>query len=349
MAAYISFQPSDFFNNVIYTGTGSSNAVTGVGFQPDLTWIKSRSNTYAHGLTDSVRGVKETLFSDTDGAEVTYDYGLTVFGADGFTVISDNIFNGSGPTYASWNWKMGTTSGLTGGTITPSSYSISATAGQSIIAYTGNGVAGATIPHGLGVAPDFFIVKNLEDSSTDWDTYQSAVANFGLTPEDKYLILNASGAIGDNTFWNDTAPTSTVFSVGNASKQNESGKTYVAYCFASVKGYSKFGGYTGNGNADGAFIYTGFRPSFVLVKSTSGAGSWAMFDDKRLGYNVDNDHVSGNTTAAEQTDDTLDIVSNGFKTRNTTNQVNGSGWTYCYAAFAKNPIISSNGVPGVAR
>jgi len=346
--AYISFQPSDFFNTKLYTGTGAELAVTGVGFEPNFTWIKDREGLGYHNLFDTVRGATKRVFSNVTNAESTEAQSLKSWQSDGFTLGTHADCNTSGNDIASWNWKMGTTSGIAGSpSITPSSYSFSATAGQSIIAYTGNVTSGATLPHGLGVAPKMIIVKALE-SADPWTIYHSAAD--ATAPEDKYMVLDTSAAVADATWaWNDTAPTSTLFSLGNAGEVNASGSDYIAYCFADVKGYSRFGGYTGNGTADGAFIYTGFRPAFVLIKSTSGAGSWAMFDDKRDGYNVDNDHVSANTTAVEQTDDTIDIVSNGFKARNTTNQVNGSGWTYLYMAFAKNPIVSSNGAPTVAR
>ena len=348
--AYISFQPSDFFSAIPFVGNtgGVPTTVTGVGFQPDWVWFCNREVINDRWIFDSVRGVEKYIESNTTQVDTTDVQGLQSFNADGFTVGDANPINQNTKDIISWNWKMGTTSGIAGSpSITPSSYSFSATAGQSIIAYTGNVTSGATLPHGLGVAPKMIIVKALE-SADPWTIYHSAAD--ATAPEDKYMVLDTSAAVADATWaWNDTAPTSTLFSLGNAGEVNASGSDYIAYCFADVKGYSRFGGYTGNGTADGAFIYTGFRPAFVLIKSTSGAGSWAMFDDKRDGYNVDNDHVSANTTEVEQTDNTIDIVSNGFKARNTTNQVNGSGWIYVYMAFAKNPIVSSNGVPTVAR
>ena len=342
--AYISFQPKDYFNTVLHTGNGSELAVSGVGFEPDLTWIKNRSNVDFHVLTDTVRGATKYVRSNDGTLETTNAEGLKSFDSDGYTLGTQNQVNENTADFAGWNWKGATTAVPSGGTITPTACSFSATAGFGIYAYAGNATSGATIAHGLGAVPKMLIIKERSDGAS-WCVYHERTGN------DYILNLNDSGggSGGTSGHWNDTTPTSTVFTIGNSSELNDGSETYVAYAFADVKGYSKFGGYTGNGTADGAFIYTGFRPAFVLIKSTSGAGAWAMFDDKRDGYNIDNDHVSANTTAVEQTDDVLDIVSNGFKMRSTTNMVNGSGWTYVYMAFAKNPIVSSNGVPTVAR
>ena len=342
--AYISFQPKDYFNTVLHTGNGSELAVSGVGFEPDLTWIKNRSNVDFHVLTDTVRGATKYVRSNDGTLETTNAEGLKSFDSDGYTLGTQNQVNENTADFAGWNWKGATTAVPSGGTITPTACSFSATAGFGIYAYAGNATSGATIAHGLGAVPKMLIIKERSDGAS-WCVYHV------ITGNDYILNLNDSGggSGGTSGHWNDTTPTSTVFTIGNSSELNDGSETYVAYAFADVKGYSKFGGYTGNGTADGAFIYTGFRPAFVLIKSTSGAGAWAMFDDKRDGYNIDNDHVSANTTAVEQTDDVLDIVSNGFKMRSTTNMVNGSGWTYVYMAFAKNPIVSSNGVPTVAR
>ena len=342
--AYISFQPKDYFNTKLYTGTGSSNAVTGVGFQPDFTWIKNRNVTDFHVLTDAARGVTKYLKANDTTAETTNAESLKTFDSYGFTVGTMNEVNTNTENFASWNWKAGTTSGLTGGTITPSAYSINTTSGFSAIAYTGTTTGGETIPHGLGVAPDMVIVKKLSTTS-DWKVYHSGVD--ATAPQDYALTLNTTAARDDSVGpWYDTAPTSTLVTLGT--DNNSDSVTYIAYCFASIKGYSKLGAYTGNGNADGSFVYTGFRPSFVMVKKTAGE-SWAIIDDKRLGYNVANYQLFANATSIDTTETRADIVSNGFKVRTTNGEYNTDTGTYVYAAFAEFPIVSSNDVPVVAR
>ena len=345
MAEYISFQPSDFFNTKLYTGTGSSNAITGVGFQPDATWIKGRNTTYNHVFTDAVRGVTEEIYPNTTGAEVTNAQGLTAFGSDGFTVGTDAGYNGNTNTYVSWNWKGGTTSGIaTNGstTITPSAYSFNQTSGCSIIKYTGNGTAGAKLAHGLGATPDFFIIKGL-DATTDWDVYHSSL---GAT---KWLELNADGSVSTSTNrWNDTEPDSVNITLGDSTHVNDS-SAFVAYCFSAKKGYSKFSSYAANGNADGAFIYTGFRPAFILLKDT-GTNAWYLMDSKRDGYNAENKGLIPSQNSIEQAGSYgVDFLSNGFKCRTTDGWTNGSGLTYLYAAFAEFPLVSSNDIPTVAR
>ena len=278
MAAYISFQPSDFFTPYLYTGTGvaigsGGTAFTGVGFQGDLWWGKQRNGTYRHQSYDSVRGVEKYLSPSTNEVESAADpEGFTAWGADGFTLGDRAQSNVSAGTFVCWNWKAGTTTGLTGGTITPSSYSFNTTSGFGIYKYAGNSTAGATIAHGLGAVPKMIWIKNI--SSTDnWQVYHVGMGNT------KYMALNSTAIAGTATNrWNDTSPTSTVFSLGSAATVNTS-NDYVAYAFADVEGYSKFGGYTGNANADGPFLYCGFRPAFVLIKI------WNSGDPKNWGNN----------------------------------------------------------------
>ena len=350
MADYTTLDDAgSFFNPVLYTGTGSSLAITGVGFQPDLTWIKGRSFVGSHKLTDAVRGVTEELESNTTIAENTEANGLTAFGADGFTVGSNADYNTSSATLVAWNWKAGTTTGIAGSpSITPSSYSFNQTCGFSIIAYTGNYTAGATVPHGLGVAPKMIIVKRL-DTSADWMFYNKGMD--ATAPEDYYMVLNTYGARVDSTIiWNDTAPTSTLFSIGTSTNVNGNTNTYIAYCFADVQGFSKFGGYQGNANADGPFVYTGFRPAYVLLKRTAVADSWNLFDSKRLGYNWDNEKLAPNNTSVGQTsNDFILLLSNGFKLTTTNTAINNSGELNIYAAFAEAPFVNSEGVPVGAR
>jgi len=350
MAEYISFQPSDHYSTKLFTGNASAdNAITGVGFQPDLTWFKYRGGDN-WACSDAVRGSTEALHQNLTLAEYTNANGCASFDADGFTVGTDSTWNSSGASgMATWNWKAGTTTGLSGGTITPSAYSINTTSGIGIYKYEGTGSA-ATIAHGLGVAPKMIIVKDL-DNADGWMTYHEGLGSG--SPGGAYLVLNTAAAesTGNTSKWNGTAPTDTVFSLGSAGDTNQSSTDFIAYVFADVKGYSKFGSYTGNGNADGTFVYTGFRPAFVLVKTASRAGTdaWCLFDNKREGYNVDNDALNPDTTAAERTSDDIDLLSNGFKLRNTVTDVNPSGETVIYAAFAEFPIVSSNDVPTVAR
>jgi hypothetical protein len=350
MAEYISFQPSDFFNTKLYTGTGSSNAITGVGFQPDATWIKGRNTTYNHVFTDAVRGVTEELYPNTTGAEVTNAQGLTAFGSDGFTVGTDAGYNGNTNTYVSWNWKAGTTTGIaTNGstTITPSAYSFNQTSGFSIVQYTGNSTSGAKVAHGLGAVPEMIIVKTT-NTSNEWNIYHKGMD--ATAPEDYYLIFGTDTRADDSSRWNDTAPDSVNFTLGNAAAVNGSANTMVAYCFAPKKGYSKFGSYVANNNSDGPFVYTGFRPSMVFMKNyVNGAWSWQLLDCRREGYNSSNDQLYPNTTAVDGSDGYGDLMANGFKITTGNAGINDSGATFIYAAFAEFPIVSSNDVPGVAR
>ena len=352
MAEYISFQPSDFFSTKLYTGTGSSNAITGVGFQPDFTWIKNRDAADFHVLTDAVRGATKYWRSDNSAVEATDAESLKSFDSDGFTVGTQAEVNTNTEKYVSWNWKAGTTSGLSGGTITPTGYSLNTTAGQSIIAYTGAGAAG-TVPHGLGKTPAMIIVKCLGDGYSGM-VYNAGINN-GVTPADYYIKIDGTGdqedAYGAGA-WNDTLPTSTVFSVGG--NNHTSGSfDYIAYCFADIKGYSKFGAYTGTGDASiSPFIYTGFRPAYTMIKQSSGSGTygWYILDSKRAGYNPDNEDLLANTTGVEDdTNNFWDLTSTGFKIKTAGGNINTSGSVYVYAAFAEFPLVSSNDVPTVAR
>jgi len=327
-----------------YTGTGAaasiSNAVNGVSFQPDWVWIKSRNNVTNHSLTDSVRGVTKIVFSNSSNAESTFAGGLSSFDSGGFSLATggDVGFSASGYTYVGWQWKAGGTAvSNTSGSIT-SSVSPNTTAGFSVVTYTGTGSA-ATVGHGLGVAPSMIIVKRL-NSAVNWSVYN---ANIGNT---NYLQLNStvnSTAQGANNWWNSTNPTSTVFSIGTIADTNASGGTYVAYCFAAVAGYSAFGSYTGNGSTDGPFIYTGFRPRWIMWKRTDTTSSWSMHDTSRDPSNISTNNLFADTTGAEDTgDNIIDLLSNGFKLRNTFARANASGGTYIYMTFAENPFKYAN-------
>ena len=348
MAVYTTIDdPGSFFSNINYTGTGSSLAITGVGFQPDNVWIKSRSSTRNHADWDSVRGVEKIIALNLTDAEVSDSNGLTAFGADGFTVGSLALINASTETFASWNWKAGTTTGIAGSpSITPSSYSFNATSGFSIIAYTGNGSSGATLPHGLGVAPKMIIVKELGGADA-WLVYHIATGNT------KYLQFNAGDSASTGTGkWNDTSPTSTLFSLGSNTDVNASGVTYIAYCFAPVQGYSKFGSYEGNGNADGTFVYTGFQPEFIIQKDYDATRAWGIFyrkSEATLGNVIDKYlHTDTDSSEQESSSNALDFVSNGFKFRGSGAVINTTS-TYLFMAFARRPFVNSSSIPGPAH
>ena len=318
----------------LYTGTGASltvaNTVGSASFQPDLVWIKSRSAATDHKLTDVVRGVTKGLISDTTGAETTDTNGLTAFGSTGFTVGTDTNYNNSASTYVAWQWKGGgTAASNTNGTIT-SSVSANTTSGCSVVTYTGTGVAG-TIGHGLGVAPSMIIVKS-RSAVGAWPVYHTSLGN------GSNLVLNTTAATAtSSTIWNATSPTSSVFSVGINTTSNTVTVTYVAYCFAAIKGFSAFGSYTGNGSTDGPFIYTGIRPRYVMVKRTDSTSDWYIWDTSRDTYNVMAATLLADTSGAETSATSIDGLSNGFKCRSAT-VVNASAGTYIYMAFAENPF-----------
>ena len=348
MAYSTIIKPNTNFNPVLYTGNGGTQSITGVNFQPDFVWVKGRTNAPNHYLFDSVRGVQKNIHSNTNDAEVTEANTLTAFDSDGFTLGSDGNPNGSGQNYVGWNWLAGTAvSGATTGAGTAKTYtgSVNTTSGFSIIKYTGNGTAGHTIPHNLGVTPSAIFVKGLSALS-NWSSYHSVLGNTG------YMRLDGTGAFATaSTYWNNTSPTSSVFTLGTTGNVNADGNDFIAYCFADVKGFSKFGSYVGNGNADGTFIYTGFKPAFIMIKPSSKVEAWSMFDTKRVGYNPDNNYLYANENYAEGTNERLDIVSNGFKIRSSTGEINTSAATMIYMAFAENPLVAntSGGIPTTAR
>ena len=451
--------PTIYFNTKLYTGTGSSQSITGIGFQPDWIWFKNRTSGQSHCLVDAVRG-RKGLLSDDTSAEMTFDAtkDFTSFDSDGFTVgipHQVNSLNYNTGSIVAWNWLAGGTapaitysvkvvsdsgnkyrfddfgtSAVTldlqeGGTYTfdqsdssnsghplrfytasdksggeyttgvtttgtagssgaktvitvaasaPTLYyqcsnhagmggqantnstfgssnfsgsvqtkvSANTTAGFSIVSYTGTGSA-TTVGHGLGSEPKIVITRN-RDTATNWCVYSSQVGNT------KSLFLNLNNTSDTATqYWNDTTPSSSVFSVGSNTGTNKSGDDFISYCFAEKKGYSKFGSYLGNGSSDGTYIHLGFRASFFICKRTNSSDDWFIFDNKREGYNVDNDELRANTTATEGTTDRIDILSNGIKHRNSGSAQNGSGSTYIYIAFAESPFVNSNGVPTNAR
>ena len=348
--AYAIKKGSQYFNTVLWSGDGGTQNITGLEFSPDLVWVKSRTDGGSHSLQDSVRGVGSATKlstnstnaennSSADATDPIYGY-LTSINSDGFTAYAGTTpsqVNKSGQNYVGWTWKGGeSTVENTDGTIT-SQVSANPTSGFSVITFTGNGTAGATIGHGLGAVPKFIVVKN-RTYGVNWRVYH---ASQGAT---KFLSLNLSNAVGTSSLeWNNTTPTSSVITVGTSDNINRSGDNIVMYAFAEVDGFSKIGSYTGNGSADGTFVYTGFRPAFVLVKTTSDAAGWRITDTSRDTYNVSDERLQPNSSAAADTiSNIMDVLSNGFKLRNTDASWNTSGQTYIYMAFAETPMKFAN-------
>ena len=334
-------------NTKLYTGNGTAgHAITGVGFEPSLTWIKKRSGSSDQILTDAVRGAGYHIKSNDTAAQGNDTNDISSFNSDGFTLGVNSRTNGSGATLTSWNWKAGTTSGISAGsqTITPTAYSINVDAGFGIYKYTGNGTAGATISHGLGVKPDQVWVKKLSQSD-GWRCY-----NVGYNSGHQYFELDTTASYSESiAVFNGTIPTSTTVTLGYQGHVNASGQQYIMYVFAPKVGFSKMGRYYGNGSNDGTFVYTGFKPSFVLVKRGDNAGNWYINDTKRDPYNQMSHTLFPNLSDSEtSTGWFVDYVSNGFKIRDTGTSVNGSGGNYIYYAVGQT-LVGSNNVPCTAR
>jgi len=325
---------TEYFNTVLWTGNSSTQAITGVGFQPDFVWGKARSVGYAHNLFDAVRGATKSLVSSSTAAEITLS-GLTSFDSDGFTLGSNLDLNLTTHTYVAWNWKAnGSGSANTDGTIS-STVSVNAEAGFSIVSYTGSG-ANATIGHGLGAAPSMMIVKN-RDRNASWAIYHGSL---GAT---KVLQFDTNSAFTDSTSWNNTSPTSSVFTIGTANSVNASTEDIIAYCFAEVEGYSKFGSYTGNGSSTaGTFVSLPFKPAFLIMKKSSGSDNWEMKDNTRDPENPVDSSLFPSAASAESTGRNIDFLSNGFKHYNANGNTNENGQTYIYMAFAEMPFKYAN-------
>ena len=350
-------KPSDYFDTKIYTATASDLSITGLDFAPNWIWIKSRNLTGDNSIFDSVRGTGKQLQSNTTGAEFTTADALSAFNSDGFSITGtgNNYTNRDGRTYASWNWKAGTSvSGTTTGSGTGQSYSgsVNTDAGFSITAFTGNGTANHTLPHSLSSIPSMFIIKKRigtgDATARDWNVYHQSLGNT------KRIALNSTGAVStSNEYWNNISPTSSVINLGTNDQINGNNNTYICYAFAEKQGYSKFGSYTGNGNADGTFVYTGMKPAFVLIKQTNTTRNWIMWDNKRSPFNVVDERLTPNLSTGESAGGIgLDFLSNGFKWVDNTADWNQSGGTFIYMAFAENPFVTSpdNGsVPATAR
>ena len=343
-----------YFDIKLWTGNDTDGrAITGYNFSPDWVWIKSRSGAYSHNLTDTVRAAGNYLQSSTSDAEVDGPgaFGSTLaFTSDGYTLdngTSDNLYvNAGGETYVGWGWDAnGSGSSNEDGSINTTATSANTTAGFSISTYTGTG-ANATVGHGLGVAPSFVIIKSRNDTH-DWYVRTPALSGT------EFILLNTNAVKGTSSpeVWNSTAPTSSVVNIGTSIGVNRSTYNYVMYCFAEIPGYSSIGSYEGNGNADGSFVYTGFRPSWLLIKNIDAAESWNLRDSKRDPFNVTKEILVPNTAAAEATSgggQFADLLSNGFKLRGTDPGVNSSA-TFIYMAFAENPFGGDGIAPATAR
>jgi hypothetical protein len=330
---------SEYFNTKLYTGNDTTNAITGVGHQPDLVWIKGRDSAYNHQLVDVIRGVNKPIRSNLTAAEATLSDSFNSFDSDGFTLGGDSEtdnFNNSGQNYVAWNWLAnGAGVSNTDGSTT-STVSANQTSGFSVVKWVG---VDTTVGHGLNAVPEMIIVKNLDDAS-HWIVYHKSIGN------GKFITLNeADGEQTNSGAWNATSPTSSVFTVGSALNN----ANYIAYVFAPKKGFSKFGSYTGNGNANGTFVYTGFKPALLIRKRTDASNDWYINDNKRAGYNPQNDYLFPNTTQAESALQRFDFLSNGFKIRTTDGGDNASGGTYIYMAFAEQPLVGTNNIPATAR
>ena len=343
--------PSAHFHTQLYAGNGSTQSITNDGnsdLQPDLLWIKSRSDSSFNALTDSTRGTSKRIYSNSTAAEESHADRVTAFNSDGFSLGGSSLVNTNNYNYAAWQWKAN------GGSVTTVGESGSnpgftrqtnTDAGFSIIAYTGTGSNG-TIAHGLPSTPEFIIFKRRNNANV-WATWHQGIG------DDYKLVLNSTDAKdADGAFMNSTLPTSSNITVGGASvNTNADGGTYICYAFSPIQGYSKFGSYVGNGNSNGAFAYTGFKPAFVMIKRTDSTGGWTIYDTKR-GYNGNNYELFPHSAEAEYTGTSYfeaDILSNGFKLRLTDGQINAAGGTYIYMAFAENPFTTSTGIPTTAR
>ena len=311
--------PSAYFQTALYSGNAGTQSITNDGnsdLQPNWVWIKQRSGTQNHNLQDSVRGSTKILKSNTSADETTDANGVTSFNTDGFSIGTRADINQSG-TYVAWQWKAGTSftndaSGTGIGSI-DSAGSVNTDAGFSIISYTGTGSA-ATVAHGLGSAPRMIIIKD-RSNSRNWGVYHQSMGNTYAM----YLDLNNEKGGGNSSFWNSTSPTSSVFSINTRNEVNASSANMIAYCFAEKQGFSKIGSYTGTGNANGTFIYTGFKPAFILFKCTDATGDWVLYDSKRNGYNGSNLALYADTSQGDDSGNEPDILSNGFKQTGTGN------------------------------
>ena len=356
--------PSEYFTTTLYTGNGSdahsiTNSANSGNFKPDWLWTKNRTGTARNNsIFDSSRGVQKYLYTNQTDAEATFDGSLQSFDTNGFTVGTSTQVNPNGNSMVSWQWKAngGTTTSQTGSDIN-SVTQVNTDAGFSIVTYSSpsnadgdnqtNGGAYWRVKHGLGSVPKFAIFKSTSNVHA-WYVWHHGFVGASKSDGD-HITLNTVGAMASEAtiLWGNTEWSTTEFEIGGWDVINRSGKSYIAYMFDEVQGYSKFGSYIGNGNANGTFVYTGFKPAWVMCKSTASTSDWYIYDNKREGYNIDNDHLLANSTAAEATADEIDMLSNGFKLRIATDP--NVAEAYIYIAFAEHPFVSSKGVPTTAR
>jgi hypothetical protein len=342
--------PSAYFQTLLYTGDGGSNRTINFDgnsdLQPDFLWVKKRSASQNHYLANTNDSISKVMYSNDTGVEANETSQFKSVHSDGWVQGADNT-NTNTATFVAWGWKAN------GGTATATAsesgdnpaYSVQANtdAGFSIVTYTGTGADTSTVPHGLGATPKMIIFKR-RDSTTNWIVYHNS-----LTSASNYLNLNLSDAQKSaSNIFDDTAPTSSVFTLGFSAAVNADGGTFVAYCFAPIQGYSKFGSYTGNGSTDGAFIYTGFKPAWLMTKNTQSAAHWHIWDNRRTPFNANDENLIANTSQAENSAYAVDFLSNGWKAR-VNDEVNNSGQSFIYMAFAESPFVSSTGVPATAR
>ena len=346
--------PSAHFQSAIYSGSNSLQAITNDGnsdLKPDFLWIKQRSSTENHMLVDSTRGVTKYLLSDSTIAEQTVTSRVETLDTDGFTLNgASNPVNALGGTYVGWQWKAngGTTSSNTDGDLT-STVQFNSTAGFSIVTYTGKSpIEPLQVGHGMGEAPDVVLVKN-RDGSRNWVMYHKDLT---APAANRYLMLDNAvyGELANSTIWGNVAPSSTIITTGENASVNQPSENFVAYCWKERQGFSKFGKYVGNGSTNGTFIYTGFKPAWIMCRRIDGGGnSWDMHDSARDPFNPSGRTFYANSDGAELTGNNVDLLSNGFKQRDTSANRNGSGNTYIFMAFAENPFVTSSGIPTTAR
>ena len=346
--------PSAYFQTAIYSGSNSDLAVTNDGnsdLKPDLLWIKQRSSTENHMVVDYTRGVTKYLSTDNNGGEATVTSRVASLDTDGFTLNgASNPVNASGATYVGWQWKCngGTTSSNTDGDLT-STVQFNSTAGFAMVTYTGKDpIEPLDVGHGMGEVPDMFIIKNRSDSRL-WVMYHKELTS---PAENRYLILDDHqyGELANSTIFRNEAPTTTIIKTGENAAVNKANDNFVVYAWKERQGFSKFGKYVGNGSTEGTFVYTGFKPAWIMCRRIDGGGnSWDMHDSARDPFNPSGRTFYANTTGAELTGNNVDLLSNGFKQRDTSGNRNGSGNTYIYMAFAENPFVTSTGIPTTAR
>jgi hypothetical protein len=346
--------PSAYFQTLLYTGNATGRSLDNTGnsdLKPDWIWVKKRANdAQNHTATDSTRGVANILFQDGTDAESATQL-VTEFRTNGFGINTNALINDNTDTYVAWQWKAngGTrTTNAESGNNPAGGYQANTTAGFSIVDYVGTGALG-TMAHGLGIKPEWIVIKNRGSGGWSWYTYHGSNTD---APETELLYMNNDDATTDTAaIWNDTAPTSSVFTINTNGGVNADANNYIAYCFAPIQGYSRFGSYIGNQDADGPFVYTGFKPAWLFVKNTTSDGnSWVMLDNKRQGFNPENDFLFSNSNAVESVDLSnhgFDFLSNGFKQRGTGQ--NDDGDLFVYMAFAESPFVTSTGIPTTAR